>query len=797
MINQITPIRVSIVKTSEFSYIGKDVPRIDLQDKVHGNAKYTNDYIEPGTLHAALYISERAHANLKRVNISKALQVPGVHAVITGEDFPYPVGPLVADRHPIAYKKVRYFGEPIAVVIADEEHLAKHAASLIEVEYEDLPVLLSPREALKENAPLIHENLGEYTVMVEGVHAIPNTNIANLTKIRKGNIELGWQKSDVTVEASFAFNPSDHMAIEPRVAKAEILKNGNVKISSATQGPFYVQKLLSECFNIDAGKISVETPYVGGAFGGKGCVQLEFIVYLASRAVGGKPVKLVNTREQDMISSPAHIGLEANVKLGATRNGILTAASYEFYFNSGGYSDMGAGMSKAGAVDCTGPYKIDHVHCDSYCVYTNMPYATSFRGFGHPELTFVMERAMDQLAKKLNIDPAELRLKNAIRPGDTTPTQTHLNASNVGDVPACIKKVKQLINWEEGRRTVTKDGKIRTKGISSFWKTSSTPSNATAGAVLIFNTDGSVNLNCAAIEHGQGTKTALAQILAEKLQMDMNKIHVTIEVNTKYDPHQWKTVASSTTYIAGRAVMAAAEDAIFQLRQIGSIALKCLPADVDVANGKVFIKDSPEFYVNIKDIAVGYKYPDGNSVGGLIVGEGSYIVRHLTPLDPETGYGKPGPQWTVGAQAVEVEYDLVNHTYKILRAATVLDAGKVINPKAAIGQMRGGMYLGLSWASRETFMFDENGKVLNPQLRSYDTLRASEVPTYLVDFVETPLIDGPYGARGIGEYGVIGMAGALANSLSIASEVELTKLPLTPELIWQTIQSREENNDIV
>src|SRR5699024_3213413 len=291
----------------------------------------------------------------------------------------------------------------------------------------------------------------------------------------------------------------------------------------------------------------------------------------------------------------------------------------------------------------------------------------------------------------------------------------------------------------------------------------------------------------------QGTKTALAQILAEKLQLDIDKIHVSINVNTKYDPHQWKTVASSTTYIAGRAIKAAAEDAIFQLRQIGSIALKCLPADVDVANGKVFIKDSPEYYINIKDVAVGYKYPDGNSVGGLIVGEGSHIVRHLTPLDPETGYGKPGPQWTVGAQAIEVEYDPKEHTYQIIQAATVLDVGQVINPKAAIGQMRGGMYLGLSWASRETFMFDTYGKVLNPQLRSYDILRASESPEYKVDFIETPLIDGPYGARGIDEYGVIGMAGALANSLSIASDVELNRLPLTPELIWETIQ--EVNND--
>lgn len=771
----------------DFTYVGKDVQRIDIKDKAYSKIRYTHDVEEAGTLSVAMHTSTHAHAHIKKIHIEKAKKVPGVHAILTGEDFPYPVGPLLADRPPIAYQKVRYFGEPVAVVVADTAHLAKRAASLIEVEYEALPVVQSPRAAAKKDAPLIHEHLGKYTTMVEGVHAVPKTNIANLTKIRKGNIEKAWEKSDMIVESHYKFGPADHVALETRVAKAEISKGGNVKIYTSTQGPFYVQKMLSEFFNIDAGKISVHTTYVGGAFGGKGCVQLEFIVYLASLAVGGRMVELANTREEDLITSPVHLGLEATVKLGATKDGKITGAQYEFYFNSGAYSDMGAGMSKAGAVDCTGPYKIDHVHCDSHCMYTNQPYATSFRGFGHPELTFVMERTMDQLADKLKIDPFDLRLMNALKPGDTTPTQVHLNASNLGDVSACLRRLKEMIQWTGEEKTIIKDGKIRATGISSFWKTSSTPPNATAGTILTFNTDGSVNLNCAAVEVGQGTKTVLAQILAEKLQMGMEKIHVTIDVNTQYDPHQWKTVASSTTYLAGRAVMAAAEDAIYQLKQVAAAVLKCLPADLDVGNGHVYIKDCPAFFVAIKDVATAYKYPDGNSVGGLVLGSGSHVVRHLTPLDPETGFGKPGPQWSVGAQAVEVEYDPTTYTYRILKAVTVLDAGKVINPIAARSQMRSGMYLGLSWASREKFIFDDNGVVLNAQLRSYDTLRASEAPEYLVDFVETPLVDGPYGARGIGEYGVIGMAGALSNCLTKVSEANLTELPLTPEYIWQTV----------
>lgn len=776
------------MKIENFAVVGKSVDRIDSTDKAHGSAAFTDDRAPAGSLFVALHTSVHAHANLKKVDITAALAVTGIHAIVVGEDYPYLVGPMLADRPPLAYKKVRYYGEPIAAIIADNEQQAKQAANLIKVEYETLPVLLSPFAAAEKDAILIHEKLGSYTAMVEGVHAIPETNVANLTKIRKGNITGGWAESDVTVEGEFSFGPADHVALETRTVRAQISQTGHVTIYSSTQGPFYVRKMISDFFNIDAGKISVHTPFVGGAFGGKGSVQLEFIAYLASRAVGGKMVRIVNSREEDLITSPVHIGLHAKIKLGATKEGKLKAAEYAFYFDSGAYSDMGAGMSKAGAVDCTGPYKIDNVHCDSHCMYTNKPYATSFRGFGHPELTFVMERAMDMLAKKLKVDPFKLRLMNAIKPGDTTPTQTLLNPSNIGDVSACLRKLKDLIKWDEATsRVVLENGKIRTKGISAYWKTSSTPSNATAGAIIIFNTDGSVNLNCAAVELGQGTKTVLSQILAEKLKLDMKKVHVTIDVDTKYDPHQWKTVASSTTYLAGRAVLAAVEDAVFQLRQIGAVALKCLPADVAVGDGLIYVIDNPDYNVKIKDVAIGYEYPNGNTVGGLISGQGSYIVRHLTPLDPETGYGKPGPQWGVGAQAVEVEYDPKKMTYKLISAATVLDAGKVLNPNAAIGQMRGGMYLGISWASRETFLFSDDGRVLNKQLRTYDVLRASETPKYLVDFVETPVVDGPYGARGIGEYGVIGMAGALSNSLSIATEIELAELPLTAEYIWKAV----------
>jgi len=764
--------------------VGKSVPRVDAEDKVAGKARFTSDKITPGMLHAKLHTSCYAHAKIKHIDTSDALRSSGVLAVLTSDAFPHTVGPLLADRPPLAIDKVRYHGEPIAMVVAYTEHEAKKAAEMIRVEYEPLPVVNSPGEALQSHATLVHD--AKYQPQIEGIYPVFGTNIANHTKIRKGNMETGWSESEIIIESDVSFRPSDHAALETRCARAEIMADGRVIIHSASQGPYFIRKMLHQFFHIDIGKIIVHTSLVGGAFGGKGAVQLEFLAYLASKAVGGQMVQVANSREEDLITSPVHIGLEAKVKLGASKEGRLIAAQYRFLFDGGAYSDQGAGVSKAAAADCTGPYRIDHVWCDSYCVYTNHPFATSFRGFAHPELTFAMERAMDILAKKLNMDPFELRLKNAIRPGDTTPTQVLLNASNVGDLPTCITRLKSLIEWDGEQRVQQKDGKITGRGISCIWKTSSTPPDAGSGAILTFNQDGSVNVNTAAIELGQGVKTVIAQILAEKMKMDMKNIHITIDVNTQYDPHQWKTVASTATYFAGRAVLAAADDAIAQLRRIAAIVLKCSADDLDVAWGKVFLKDSPDFWVDIKDIALGYKYPNGNSIEGEVIGRGSYIVRHLTPLDQDTGIGKPGPQWTVGAQAVEVEYDPRDHTYRIVKAATVLDAGKVINPQTAIGQMRGGMFMGLSFACSETFSFNEDGIVQNPQLRTYKMMRFGEQPQYVVDFVETPFIEGPYGARGIGEYGVIGMPAALANSLSVAAQTELSRLPMLPELIWES-----------
>ncbi|MFB5195731.1 xanthine dehydrogenase family protein molybdopterin-binding subunit [Neobacillus sp. KR4-4] len=773
----------------ELEVIGKSVIRKEALDKVSGRAKYTHDYHFHPMLSGKMVISPYGHAKIVEIDTSEAWKINGVRAILAGKEYPL-TGEAIRDRPPIAYDKVRYHGETVALVVADSPTQAKMAADLIKVQYELLPVVNSPSQAFEKGAPLVHEDLSKYK-KEDDSHPVPDTNIASHIKIRKGNMEKGWAETNTVVEASYSFSPSDHAAMETRCATAEILPDGNIMITTSSQAPFMVKRLIADYFGEDMGKIIVHTPLVGGAYGGKAAVQLEVLAYLASKAVGGKPVEIFNSREEDILTSPCHIGLDARIKLGADSSGKIRAAEIRFLWDGGAYSDKAVDLTRAGAADCTGPYNIPNVWCDSYCMYTNHPYAAPFRGFSHSELSFAIERTLDLLAQKLKMDPLELRYINVIKPGHTTPTRVRLNKSNVGNLQQCIERVRDLIKWDEGTVKDVNERFVRVKGVSCSWKTSTIDPNAPSGVILTFNRDGSINLLSGVIEIGTGTKTVLAQMLAERLKMSVDKIHVRMEVDTQTTPEHWKTVASRGTFMAGRALLEAADDVIKQLKGIASTVLRAPTEDLVVANSRVFLRDDPSIGIPIKDICYGYQYPNGNSIGGQIIGRGNYILRHLTPLDPETGAGKPGPEWTVAAYGIEIEFDKRDNTYRLLKACTVVDIGKVLNEKAALGQVMGAMSMGLAFAGRETFYFDELGRVLNPQLRTYRPLRYGENPEYLVGFVETPQLDGPYGARGVGEHGLMGMPAALGNALSTAAGVSLHHLPLIPELIWKAKEAQK------
>ncbi|NLV59677.1 MAG: xanthine dehydrogenase family protein molybdopterin-binding subunit [Clostridiales bacterium] len=761
----------------------QDHHRKEAWEKVTGKAVYTDDL--PITSHycARILTSPHGHARILSINTTDALAMEGVKAVVTGENSGIMCGTLIKDRPLLANSITRYAGEPVAMIVAVDEYTADHALQKVQVTYKPLPCVFRPGDSLKHGAPILHEKLGEYARVVDDVTPQAGTNIASHYPVRKGDMQVGWAASDVVVEESFYLPPSAHMPMEIHTARCHMNRDGTVEIISPTQAPFEVAKQNACSFRIPAGNIRSRVPLVGGAYGGKVTVAVEALAMLASQKVGGHPVRVILTREQEMTTMPCRMGLEARIKAGVTKDGMLQAMELTFWLDNGAYSDIGPYMAKSMAADCTGPYHVENLLCDAYAVYTNHTYATSYRGFAHESLTLCVERTMDKLAKTLKMDPLALRRLNALRPGHLSPTGVKCTFSNLGDVATCLDQIKPLSGWNPSLVTIDQNN-VRAQGIACFWKSSVPPTDAVSGAVITFNEDGSLNLQTGVVEFGSGSKSLLAELLADRMRISIDQVHVIMDVDTRVTPKHFKSVASLSSYLAGRAVLRAAEDALMQLRQIGAEALCCWPEDIEVKDSKVYRRGDPDVYVHFKDLVYGFKAPAGASIGKQVIGRGGVMMKGLSSMDPVTGQGQISPAWTVGVQVVEVEVDLRDGTYHILRASTVMDVGNAVNPKGMGELVRGGMSMGLSMASRECFRYNPDGKPTTLSLRSYKVMHIGEEPEYRIAFVETPQEDAPYGTRSMSEHGIIGMAAALANALSAATGQSVNELPATPERLW-------------
>ncbi len=770
------------------THLGTSPVRTDAPAKTGGTLRFTDDGVRPGTLHAAVLFSPQAHAEIQKIETTAAAEAPGVRGVFTGADWPeILIGLYLGDKPPLARGNVRHHGEPVVAIVADDEASALNALRLVKIEYVPLPAIDSPREALAPGAPILHPDMADYA-RIPDILPEPGTNVANRTKIRKGDPDRAFAEAAVVVEGEFSFPPGDHVAMEPRVAIAEFGLDGRLEIDSSTQSPFEVRNLLARALGLPERQIVVRAGPIGGGFGGKAGIMLEPLACLLAMRFPGRRVRLANTREADMLSSPGRAGLQARVRLAARADGTLLAADIEFLFDSGGYADYAVNVSRAAAISCTGPYNIPHVKTDSLCVYTNHPFASAFRGFGHIELSYATERAMDLLAERLNMDPATLRLKNAIRRGDLTPTGAPMD-ENTGNLPACLAKVKERLQWDSApHRIAQPDGKIRAKGISCFWKAPAIPTFTDAGAVLYFADDGSATLSTGVIEIGQGAHEGLRMLVAEALKTDLALVRTTRRVDTDLSPHDWATAASRSLFMAGRAALDAVADAVAQIQRIAAAPLQCKPEDLDVAGNRVFVRADPSRFLPLEKVVLGYVYPNGNAIGGPVIGRGWYITPDLTSLDPDTGAGKPWLEWTLGAEGVEVEVDPADGAIRVLTAACCMDVGKVVHPALARGQIVGAMGMGIGYSLTEGYVFDARQAVQNGSLRDYKIQRYGEDPEYLVDFVETPQRDGPYGLRGLGEQGIVGMPGCLSQAVSLAIGAQLTELPMTPETIWKKSQ---------
>ncbi len=777
---------------SELSVVGQSVPRVDGLEKVTGAAQYVDDMdFGPGLLYACIVESPLAHARIKAIDTRAAAAVPGVVKVVTGADFPYKFGLYMKDRYMFAHDRVRFVGEQVAAVIAWDAKTAARAAALVQVEYEELPAIFSPLDALAKGAPLIHPDLGTYN-FVPWFFPKAKTNIAHWRKTRKGNVEKGFRAADVIIEDTYTVPRYAHCAIETHAITGLFDLSGRLTLWSASQSPFTQRNVIAEALaplGITHKDVRVVTPYVGGGFGGKAGVSMEIMGAALATMVKGHPVKVMWSRAQEFYNTYQRQGVVAKLKMGVKKDGTITALQHTLYWDAGAYVEYGANVVNAAGLSATNPYKIDNVAIDSVCIYTNLPPGGPYRGFGYSEFSFGIESHMTRAAQALKMDAVAFRRRNAIKEGDTLPYGAPMNANGLNEA---IDKVAAAIRWgnaEPSRAPHTATG----KSVVLFWKAPAMPPNASSAAFLKFNEDGSINLLISGMEIGQGLLTVMAQIVSEVLRVPVAKIRVQTP-DTDRNPYEWQTVGSHVTWGCGNAVKRAALDAREQIFALVE-RVHCLDKDaLYLENEQVKCRTKPEFALPLKQFVIsGIQADDHTFKGGPIMGRGMFMPEFASAIgDPETGQGgHPNVHYTTGAAGVILDVDTQTGKMKIRKAVLAVDAGKAINPDLVRGQIIGGLMQGFATVLYEEMRFNDKGKLLNANFSDYKIPTALDAPDDVVPIiVETPQADGPFGARGVGEHTMLPCAALIANALDDACGARLTALPITAEKVALRLASK-------
>jgi CO/xanthine dehydrogenase Mo-binding subunit len=769
--------------------VGKSVPRIDALEKVTGGATFTDDLqFGPGLLYGRVVRSPHPHARIVKLDASRALALPGVKAVVTGEDTPGYIGLYLKDRHIFCTDRVRYVGDPVAGVIATSEEIAEDAVRLVEVEYEELPAVLDPLEAFQPEAPLLHPDLARYEA-VPFISPQAGTNVSNVFHVRKGDVDAAWSLCDAIVEETYHVPQIQHVPIEPHIAVAR-WDRGGITLWSSTQSPFAQRDLIAQTLGISQGDMRVIGHYIGGGFGSKAGVSMEAIAVVMARAVQGRPVKVRMTREEEFYCCFVRQGLTAKVKIGGTQEGKILALQVEYYWDAGAYTEYGVNIVRAAGYSSTGPYSVPNVKTDSYCLYTNHPVGGPMRGFGMPEIHWSVEQSVDRLAEVLGQDAVAFRLQNCVKGGDVIVTGMVMHPTGLDQ---CIEKAARAVDWGQPARP-SAPHKRRGKGIAACWKAPAMPPNPGSEAWVRFNEDATLSVGLGGQELGQGSFTVAAQIAAQALGIPFEWVRVSLPVDTQYSPYEWQTVASRLTWSMGNAIKAAAEDARAQILDIVARYWDEDPGDLDIRDGQVISFKSEES-MSLKKMVI-YGLPladDAGWTGGPIIGRGKFMPTYVTSLDPDTGQGaRAVVHYTTGAQAVEVEIDTETGQVEIVRLAAVYDVGKAINPAQVHAQLEGGVVQGASSALLEALQL-ENGRPKNPSFTDYRIMTSMDAPRQIIaDYVEVPQDDGPWGARGVGEHPMIATAPAIANAIHDALGIRFTDMPLSAERVYLALQSCQE-----
>lgn len=704
--------------------------------------------------------------------------------MITARDFPHTFGLYMQDRYIFAKDVVRFVGEQVAAVIADNPKTALKAAKLVEAEYEPLRSVFNPLEAAGKGAPLVHPNLGDYD-HVPWFFPKAKTNIAHWRKMRKGDLAGGFKEAEAVLEDEYYVPRYAHCAIEPHAVIGLCDASGRLTMWTASQSPFTQRNLFARAlssFGLSHKDVRVISGYVGGGFGGKAGVSMEILGAAAALAVKGRPVKVLWNRAQEFYNTYQRQGVFARIKMGVKKNGRITALEHEMHWDAGAYVEYGANVVNAAGLSASGPYKIDNLKVDSKCVYTNLPPGGPYRGFGYSEFLFGLESHIARIAKKIKMDPVKIRKINAIKEGDLLPYGAPMNPTGL-DI--AIRKVEKAIKWGKKEKSRNPEKAVG-KSLVCFWKSPAMPPNASSCAFLKFNEDASLNILISGMEIGQGLLTVMAQIASEILSVPVSKIRVETP-DTDRNPYEWQTVASHVTWGCGNAVKRAAMDARDKIFALVERVHRVDRSDLHLEDEKVKSRTNKNFVLPLKDFVIdGIQAKDYTFKGGPVMGAGMFMPEFSSAIsDPETGQGgKPNVHYTTGAAGVILEVDKETGAMKILKAALGVDVGKAINPDLVKGQIVGGLLQGFATVLYEDMRFDGKGKLLNPNFSDY------KIPTALdaIDdvesiIVEVPQPDGPFGARGVGEHTMIPAAPLIANALEDALGLRIKSMPITKEKV--------------
>ncbi|HWO42696.1 MAG TPA: xanthine dehydrogenase family protein molybdopterin-binding subunit [Candidatus Eisenbacteria bacterium] len=763
---------------ASLSVVGQSVPRKDAAQKVTGRVLHVGQIELPRMLHVAVLRSPHPHARIVRIEKARAEALEGVAVVLTGRELGEKLpgidpafGPAFRDQPILAIDKACFAGDPVVAVAAESRRIAEDALDLVEVDYEPLPAVFDVLEAVKPDAPLVHEQHRPAKAFADLAHvkAGQRSNICYHFKLRRGDVEKAFAEADRVFEDTFSSPPAQHVPMEPHVTLVYLDENERVNIWTASQTPSYVRTEISATFGIPMNRIRVRVPYLGGGYGAKLYAKLEPLV-TALALITKRPVRYALTREEEFLMITKHKVI-TKIKT-AVRAGQITARKCEIYWDTGAYAEIGPRVVHKSGYTSAGPYRIPNVWIDSYCVYTNHVPAGAFRGFGVPQVIWAYDSQMDTIARAIGADPLEFRLRHALDEGETFATGTPVRSFGVKQ---SLAEAARAIGW--GEPSPRSSGtKLRGKGIACGVKAVLTPS--ISGAIVIMNADGTVNVLSSTVEMGQGAETMMAQIVAEELGVSFDQVHI-VQPDTDITPYDTITAGSRSTYHMGNAVRLAAGKVKAELFSVVAKKLEVDPGDLVAARGRIFVRGTEERGMSISEAFLARF----GSLGTTLTGE-AICQPEAIPMDPETGQSEKCTEyWFPSATSVEVEVDTETGQVKLLQFYSVGDAGTAINPKHCEQQLLGSAITHLGLTLFEQMIFEE-GRLVNGSLLDYQIASIRDLPEHVRPIVvEVPHETGPFGAKGVGETGTLTVSAAIANAIEAATGVRLRDLPITPEKV--------------